>query len=272
MFNALSSNISIHFGLHGTNFVIASACASASSAIGMGMALIRQGWADVVLTGGAESPLTPVSFASWMSLRTLAQHAEPWRACRPFERNRNGMVLGEAAAMMVLESRAHADRRGAVPLAVVRGFGASSDAHHITAPSLAGQRTAIEAALADAEVTPAQIGYINAHGTATKANDETEARAVCEVFGARGPECPMSSTKSMLGHSLGATGGVEFIICVEAIRKGFLPPTINCDEPDPEVGLDYLPHVGRPWDVRFALSNSFAFGGNNVSLILEREP
>lgn len=271
MFNSLSSNISIHFGLHGTNLVIASACASSSAAIGLASLLIRQGWTDIVLAGGAEAPLTPVSFASWVSLRTLAQHPEPQRACRPFDRNRNGMVLGEAAAMVVLERRDHAERRGSVPLANVRGFGASSDAHHITAPSVAGQRMAIHAALVDAEIAPHQIGYINAHGTATKANDESEAKAVVEIFGPRGSSCPMSSTKSMLGHSLGATGAVEFIICVEVLRNSYVPPTINCEDPDPDIGLDYTPHVGRPHNVQFVMSNSFAFGGNNASIILERE-
>ena len=271
MFNSLSSNISIHFGLHGTNLVIASACASSSAAIGLGSLLIRQGWADIVVAGGAEAPLTPALFASWVSLRTLAQHTDPTRACRPFDRNRNGMVLGEAAAMVVLESRDHAERRGATELAIVRGFGASSDAHHITAPSGAGQRMAIQAALADADIEPHQVGYINAHGTATKANDESEAKAVFDVFGARGAECPMSSTKSMLGHSLGATGAVEFIICVEVLCSNYVPPTINCEEPDPDIGLDYVPQVGRAQAVRFAMSNSFAFGGNNASIILERE-
>ena len=271
MFNSLSSNISIHFGLRGTNLVIASACASSSAAIGLASLLIRQGWVDIVLAGGAEAPLTPVSFASWVSLRTLAQHSDPQRASRPFDRNRNGMVLGEAAAMVVLESRIHAERRGAAALATVRGFGASSDAHHITAPTVVGQRMAMQAALLDACIAPDRIGYINAHGTGTRANDESEANAVAEVFGPRGSRCPMSSTKSMLGHSLGATGGIEFIICVEVLRNGYLPPTINCEEPDPDIGLDYIPLVGREHSVEFVMSNSFAFGGNNASIILEHE-
>jgi 3-oxoacyl-(acyl-carrier-protein) synthase len=153
----------------------------------------------------------------------------------------------------------------------VRGYGASSDAFHVTAPTVAGQRDAMEACLADAKLQPDNVDYVNAHGTGTKANDETEAQAILEAFGQRGSDTPVSSTKSMLGHSLGASGAVEFIICVEAMRHGFIPPTINCDEPDPDVGLDYVPHIGRSHPARYAMSNSFAFGGNNVSLLLQKE-
>ena len=268
MFNSLASNLSIYFGLTGTNLVVASACASAASAIGLATVLIRHGYADIALAGGADAPLTPVVFACWTKLRTLAQHASPSHASRPFDRQRNGMVLGEGAAMIVLEARDSAERRGVAPLAVVRGYGASSDAFHVTAPTLQGQRRAMENCLLDACLQPQDVNYVNAHGTGTKANDETEARAIAEVFGARGAQLPVSSTKSMLGHSLGATGAVEFVICVEALESNYVPPTINCHEPEPEIGLDYVPLVGRPHEMGFALSNSFAFGGNNVSLLI----
>jgi 3-oxoacyl-[acyl-carrier-protein] synthase II len=271
MFNSLSSNISIHFGLTGTNFVVASACASGASAIGIAATLIRHGCADIVLAGGADAPLTPLLFSCWTSLRVLARHAEPQKASRPFDQQRNGMVLGEGAAMVVLESRDNADRRGVAPLAKVRGYGSSSDAFHVTSPTVEGQRQAMESCLADAGLRPPDVGYINAHGTGTKANDETEAQAIVEVFGQGNTFPPISSTKSMLGHSLGACGAIELITCIEAMRHEFLPPTINCDEPDPQIGLDYVPNAGRRQAIRFAMSNSFGFGGNNVALLLENE-
>ena len=269
MFNSLSSNASIHFGLTGTNLVIASACASGASAIGLATILIRHGYADIVLAGGADSPFTPVIFGCWTSLRGLAKASEPRKASRPFDRNRNGMVLGEGAAMAVLESRASADQRSVKPLASVRGYGASSDAFHITTPTVLGQRRAMESCLADADLKPGDIDYVNAHGTGTKANDTTEAQAIVEVFGARGAAMPVSATKSMLGHALGASGAIEFVTCVQAVQHAFVPPTVNCDEPDPEVGLDYVANKGRPHAMKFAVSNSFAFGGNNVALLLE---
>jgi 3-oxoacyl-[acyl-carrier-protein] synthase II len=268
MFNSLSSQLSIHVGLTGANHVVASACSSGAAAIGLGLLFIRQGWAEIVLCGGADAPFTPVTFAAWTSLRVLARHPEPTQASRPFDARRNGLVLGEGAAMVVLESRESADRRGVQPLASILGFGASSDAHHITAPTVAGQVAAMRACLADAELEGEKVDYINLHGTATRANDECEATAVAEVFGARGEQMPASSTKSMLGHSLGASGAIEFVICVDVLRRGFVPPTINCDEPDPNIGLDYVPLVGRKHHVRIAMSNSFAFGGNNACVLI----
>lgn len=269
MFNALSSNVSIYFGSTGQNLVIASACASGASAIGMAATLIRHGYADIVLAGGAESSFTPAHLTFWTNLGVLAKHSDPQKASRPFDRQRNGLVLGEGAATVVMESRESAEKRGSVPLAVFRGFGRSSDAFHITSPTVAGQRLAIESSLADAGLQPSEIDYINAHGTGTKANDETESQAIVEVFGPRGSSMPVSSTKSMLGHSLGASGAIEFIVSIEAIRHGFVPPTINCDEPDPDLGLDFVPNIGRPFTTRFAMSNSFGFGGNNVVLLVE---
>jgi len=268
MFNSLSSNISIHFGLTGPNHVIASACSSGTAAIGFGLLLIRQGWADIVLCGGADAYFTLGMLTIWTNMRVMARHSYPKKASRPFDAARNGLVLSEGAAMVVLESRASAERRAAKPLATVLGYGASSDAHHITAPTVAGQVAAIRACLTDADVRSDRVDYINLHGTATKANDEAEAQAVVEVFGPRGSSMPASSTKSMLGHSLGASGALEVVICVEALRHGFVPPTINCDQPDPDVGLDYVPHVGRDHPVEIALSNSFAFGGSNACILI----
>ncbi|HET6327696.1 MAG TPA: beta-ketoacyl-[acyl-carrier-protein] synthase family protein [Planctomycetaceae bacterium] len=268
MFNSLSSNVSIHFGLTGPNHVIASACSSGTAAMGLSAILIRDGFADIVLCGGADSAFTPMMFTCWTNMRVMARHAEPKQASRPFDAQRNGLVLAEGAAMLVLESRETAERRGVQPLATVLGYGTSSDAHHITAPTVAGQVAAMRSCLTDAGVGSKQVDYINLHGTATHANDQTEATAVVEVFGRRGESLPTSSTKSMLGHSLGASGAIEAAICVEALRHGFVPPTINCDTPDPDVGLDYVPNEGRTSPMRIALSNSFAFGGNNACLLL----
>jgi 3-oxoacyl-[acyl-carrier-protein] synthase II len=268
MFNSLSSNLSIHFGLTGANFVIASACSSGTLAIGIAAVLIRDGFVDRALCGGADAPITQAIFTGWTNMRVMARNDEPQKASRPFDAKRNGLVLGEGAAMVVLESRDCADRRGARPLARVLGHGTSSDAHHITAPTVTGQVAAMRSCLADAQLEREHVDYLNLHGTATRANDETEAKAVAEVFGRRGEQMPSSSTKSMLGHALGASGALEFVICVEALRHRFVPPTINCDEPEPDIGLDYVPLVGRQHPVRIAMSNSFAFGGNNACLLL----
>lgn len=270
MFNSLSSNLSIYFGMTGSNFVVASACAAGATAIGLAAILVRHGYADIVLAGGADSYCTPAYLAFWSGLRVLAQNADPKKACRPFDRQRNGMVPGEGAAIVVVESRDSAERRNVLHLATIRGYGSSSDAHHITAPNVVGQICAINCCLTDAGVQPENVDYISAHGTGTKANDDTEAHAIVEVFGARGPAMPVSSVKSMLGHSLGAGGAIEFIVCVEAIRNQFVPPTINCDEPDPAIGLDYVPNIGRAHPVRSAMSNSFGFGGGNAVLLVER--
>ncbi len=268
MFNSLSCHLSIHFGLTGTNHVIASACSSGTAAIGLASILIRSGCADIVLCGGADAPLVPMMFTCWTNMRVMARHGDPHKASRPFDAKRNGMVLGEGAAMVVLESRESAERRRVRPIARVLGYGTSSDAHHITAPTVTGQVAAMRNCLADGQCAPEQVNYVNLHGTATKANDETEAAAVAEVFGPCGTRMPTSSTKSMLGHSLGASGALEFVICVMALQNQFVPPTLNCDEPDPDVGLDYVPNVGRPHPVRIAMSNSFAFGGNNACILI----
>ncbi|HET6327449.1 MAG TPA: beta-ketoacyl-[acyl-carrier-protein] synthase family protein [Planctomycetaceae bacterium] len=268
MFNSLSSNVSIHFGLTGANHVIASACSSATTAIGLALMMVRHGYADIVLCGGADAPLTTPLFSGWTKLRVLAEHEDPTRASRPFDRLRNGMVLGEGAAMTVIESRENAERRGVEPLAFLAGYGTASDARHLTTPTVDGQKRAIESCLRDADLSPDCVDYLNMHGTATRANDETEGRAVSGVFGPRGSKMPASSTKSTLGHALGASGAMEFAICIQTLREQFVPPTMNCDDPDPSVGLDYVSNEGRPHRIRYAMSNSFAFGGNNASLLL----
>lgn len=270
MHNALSSQLSIYFGLRGASHTVAAACASGQMAIAQSWLMIRSGLEDVMVCGGADSPLTPGMFAAWTNLKVLAAHERPASASRPFDLCRRGLVLSEGAGMIVLESRSSAERRGAPILARLAGCGFSSDAVDLTAPDPAGQQRAMQQCLEVAGVTAAQVDYINAHGTATPSNDAAEAAAIGATFGNRGPSLPISSSKSVLGHALGASGALEFVVCVEALRDQFVPPTINCDDPDPATGFDFVPHVGRQHPLTYVLSNSFAFGGSNVCLLLER--
>jgi 3-oxoacyl-[acyl-carrier-protein] synthase II len=270
MHNALAGALSAYFKLRGANYVLAAACSSGALSIGQAYQAIACGVEDIVLCGGADSPLTPGMFSAWTNLRVLAMHDDPRRACRPFDRRRNGLVLAEGAAMLVLESLESAQARNRRPLARVIGYGAASDAHHITAPQAAGQVLAMQRCLRSAQISPFEVDYINAHGTATLQNDRTEAEAIHTVFGRAGRRVPVSSIKSMIGHTLGASGALEAIACVQSLREKFVPPTINCEEPDPEVGLDYVPNEGRPHPVRRVLSNSFGFGGSNCCLLLEQ--
>jgi 3-oxoacyl-[acyl-carrier-protein] synthase II len=270
MHNALSGTLSVYFRLRGANYVVAAACSSGALAIGQAFHAISSGMEDVVLCGGADSPLSAGMFAAWTNLRVLAHHDDPRKACRPFDRARTGLVLGEGAGMIVLESLESARARGRRPLARVLGWGASSDAHHVTAPNVAGQVLAIQRSLRSANLTPAEVDYINAHGTATVQNDRTEAEAIHAVFGRAGSRTPVSSIKSMIGHSMGASGALEFVTCVAAMRDQFVPPTLNCDEPDSDLGLDFVPNRGRRHALNVALSNSFGFGGSNCCLLLGR--
>jgi 3-oxoacyl-[acyl-carrier-protein] synthase II len=270
MHNALAGALSAYYKLRGANYVLAAACSSGALAIGQAYQAIASGVEDIVLCGGADSPLTPGMFSAWTNLRVLAAHDDPHRACRPFDRRRNGLVLAEGAAMVVLESLESAQARNRRPLARVTGYGAASDAHHITAPQVAGQILAIQRCLRSAQISPSEVDYINAHGTATLQNDRTEAEAIRTVFGQSGRRVPVSSIKSMIGHTLGASGALEVIACVQSLREKFVPPTINCDEPDPDIGLDYVPNQGRSHPVRRVLSNSFGFGGSNCCLLLEQ--
>ncbi|MGA0586447.1 beta-ketoacyl-[acyl-carrier-protein] synthase family protein [Dyella sp. KRB-257] len=261
MTNAPASQISMTHGLRGPAFAVASACASANHAIAQAAMMIRAGLVDVAVVGGTEACLSFGAMRAWEAMRVLADDT-----CRPFSANRRGLVLGEGAGMFVLESMAYARARGAQVLGVLAGVGMSADAGDIVAPDAAGSASAMAQALADAGLSPGDIDYINAHGTGTPANDPTETRAIHRVFGTHAPRLAVSSTKSMHGHALGASGALELVAVLGAIRDGVVPPTANLDAPDPACDLDYVANVPRQMRVRAALSNSFAFGGLNAVL------
>ncbi len=270
MNNAAAAHISIAHQLQGANLTFSTACSSSAIAIGEACRQIRHGYADVMLAGGTEAMLTHGALKAWEALRTLALEDtnNPAASCKPFSKQRNGLVLGEGAAVLVLEDAERAVKRGAKIYAELAGYDSSSDASHITKPDAAGQERSIRAALRDAGMRPEDIGYINAHGTATLAGDIEETKAIKLAFGEHAYRVPVSSTKSMHGHLLGATGALEFMAAVLALQNSAIPPTINLDESDPECDLDYVPNVGRR-DVRLnaVMSNSFAFGGSNAVLI-----
>ena len=261
--NAAAGHVSMAHGLRGPVFALSSACASGNHAIGLACQLIRVGAARAILAGGAEAMLSFGGIKAWEGLRVMSE-----RACRPFSATRDGMVQGEGAAVFVLEERSAALARGAPILAEVLGFAMTSDAGDLVAPSQAGAERAMRAALTDAGISPQAVGYINAHGTGTTVNDRTEAAAIRSVFGAARP--PVSSTKAMHGHAMGATGAIEVLACLLALSEGILPPTIGFETVDPECDLDVVPNVARRADVRVALSNGFAFGGLNAVLVLGR--
>jgi nodulation protein E len=263
MYNAASSAVATRFGAKGVSYAVVSACSSSAHAIGLAMQAIRSGQADAMFAGGADAPLTYGIIRAWESMRVLAiDNEHPQAACRPFSADRKGLVLAEGAAVLVLESEESAQRRGATPLAEIIGFGATSDAGHLTDPSADGAARAMAMALRDARVGPREVGYINAHGTATKANDATETAAIKAVFGDAVP--PVSSTKSMHGHAMGASGAIEIACSILALRDGFLPPTINLTSPDPQCDLDYVPNEARATAAKVFFSNSFGFGGMNA--------
>ncbi|HEY5993778.1 MAG TPA: beta-ketoacyl-ACP synthase II [Gallionellaceae bacterium] len=273
MNNAAASHISIAHQLQGANVTYSTACSSSAIAIGEACRQIRHGYADVMLAGGSEAMLTLGAMKAWEALRTLAleDSNDPAASCKPFSKQRNGLVLGEGAAVLVLEDAERAVRRGAKIYAEIAGYDSSSDASHITKPNALGQERAIRSALRDAQMRPEDIHYINAHGTATLAGDVEETKAIKQAFGEHAYRVPVSSTKSMHGHLLGATGALEFVAAVLALQNNAIPPTINLAEPDPECDLDYVPNVGRrnvPLDA--VMSNSFAFGGSNAVLIAKR--
>ncbi len=273
MNNAPASWIGIEHQLAGPNLTYSTACSSSAVAIGEAARRIASGETDVMIAGGAEAPLNFGTLKAWEALRTLApaDAADPGASCKPFDRKRNGLVLGEGAAMVVLEDWDRAKARGAHVLAEVAGYGLCTDATHITRPSVAGQAEAMRRALKDAAMDAGGIGYINAHGTGTQANDGVETAAIKEVFGANAHRIPVSSTKSMHGHLLGAAGALEFVAALLAMRAGVLPPTINLRDPDPECDLDYVPLTARAGAaVEAVMSNSFAFGGTNAVLIARR--
>jgi nodulation protein E len=263
MANAGASHISMEFGITGPSFTVSTACSSAAHAIGQAYWMVASGITDLALTGGSEAPFSFGILKAWEAMRVVSPDT-----CRPFSKDRRGMVLGEGAAMLVIEPLEAAIARGARVHAEIAGFGMSADACHITQPSAEGAARAMRAALRGARLAPEQIGYINAHGTATPANDVTETAAIRDVFGAHADKLAVSSTKSMHGHALGAAAALECLATVLALRDGVLPPTANYNEPDPDCDLDVIPNQARPARVEYALSNSFAFGGLNAVLAL----
>jgi len=271
MHSAPVSHVCMEYGAHGPSFSTATACSSSGHAIGEAFHLIKFGMADIMLAGGADSPITYGMMRSWESVRVLASgNGDPSRACRPFSADREGMVIGEGAAVLLLEDLDHARRRGAEILAEISGFGMTSDASHMTQPTVDGPARAIRMALEEAKVRPEEIDYINAHGTGTRLNDPTETLIIKEVFQDHARRVCVSSTKSMHGHVMGATGAIELVATVLAVRRGVVPPTANFTEADPECDLDVVPNEARTMPVRVAISNSFAFGGLNAVLLVRR--
>ncbi len=271
--NMISGNLSVMYNLRGPNLAIVTACTSGTHNIGMGARLIATGEADVMLVGGAEMATTPVGVGGFGAARALStRNDDPQAASRPWDRDRDGFVLGDGAAVLVLESLEHAQARGARIYAELTGFGMSADAHHMTQPPEDGRGAAMsmENALRDASLDPSELAYVNAHGTSTPAGDVAESMAVKSVFGAAAADLAVSSTKSMIGHLLGAAGAVEAMFTVLAVRDGVAPPTINLDNPDEGCDLNYVPHTAQEREIRHALSNSFGFGGTNGSVIFSR--
>jgi len=270
MHNAAASHISMLLGAKGPSLSVSTACASATDAIGSAYRTIQHGSADVMLAGGSDAPLTLGVFKCWEALRVLASNGKcPAEACRPFSVDRDGLVIGEGAAVFVLEEYEHARRRNARIYAEVGGYGSSSDAGHITQPGVDGPARAMRLALKEARVVPDEVDYINAHGTGTKLNDCAETRAVHAVFGPSAKAVSISSTKSLHGHMMGASGAIELMITVLAMQKCVVPPTANFHGPDPECDLDYTPNQARPRHIRVAISNSFAFGGLNAVIAVK---
>ena len=267
--NIAGGHLSIRWGLKGPNQTVTSACASATDAIGMAMRLILAGDADAMVTGGTEASVTALTIAGFANMRALSQANEiPEKASKPFDMNRDGFVLGEGAGMLVIERESHARQRGASILAELAGYGSTDDAFHITQPSEGGTGAlkAMENAINDASLNLNEIDYINAHGTSTPLNDKGETKAIKKVFGEYAYNVAVSSSKSMTGHMLGATGAVESIVCAMSIKNNIVPPTINYNTPDPECDLDYVPNVMRATTVNAALNNSLGFGGHNTTL------
>ncbi len=273
MVNAASGNISVHWKLRGPNSAVATACASATNAIGDAFKLIQSDMADVMVTGGSEAALTPMGLSGFARMNALSTRChDPQGASRPFDKERDGFVMAEGAGVVVLEEYEHARARGATIFAEVLGYGMSADGTHMTAPDPEGRGAAraMAAAVKDARLNPDEIDYINAHGTSTPLGDKAETAAIKTVFGEHARKLAVSSSKSQLGHLLGASGGVEFVISVLALRDQVAPPTINLDEPDEGCDLDYVPHTARQQTLRRVMSNSFGFGGHNACLVLGR--
>jgi 3-oxoacyl-[acyl-carrier-protein] synthase II len=270
---ASSCNIAIEFDVRGPNSTNAMSCASGSIAIGDGFRQVRDGYADVMLAGGAEAPLSPLCFGAFSLIRAMStRNDEPNTASRPFDRDRDGFVMGEGAAVLVLEERERAIARGAPVYAEVLGYGVTNDAHHMTAPRPDGSQAAraMRIALDDAHVAPPEIGYVNAHGSSTPLNDPTETQAIKAVFGDAAYRIPVSGTKGYYGHALGASGAIEAAICALSLQREWLPPTVNLSVPDAQCDLDYVPGDGRAASPEHLISNSFGFGGINAALVMRR--
>lgn len=271
--NLASGHVSILTGAKGPNSCVVTACATGTHSIGDAYRMIQYGDADAMIAGGTESTITPMAFAGFNAMKALSvRNEEPEKASRPFDKGRDGFIMGEGAGVMVLEEMESAVARGARILAEVAGFGMSGDAYHITAPPEGGEGAALcmRAVLKDAGLQPEEVSYINAHGTSTYYNDMYETQAIKTVFGPAAYKVPVSSTKSMTGHLLGAAGGVEAVICVKAVAEDHIPPTVNYEEPDPDCDLDYVPNAARQVRVDVAMSNSFGFGGTNASLAFKK--
>ncbi len=271
--NIAAAHLSIKYGLKGINYTCVSACASANHAMGSAYRAIQYGDADAVLTGGSEAAITPMAFGGFCAMKALStRNDEPQKACRPFDKERDGFIMGEGAALLVFEDLEHALKRDAKIYAEVIGFAGSSDAYHITAPQEAGDGTAqaIRKALQDAKIDPADVDHVNAHGTSTPLNDKTETMAIKTIFKDYAYKLKINSTKSMLGHSLGAAAGIEAITCIKSMETGIIHPTINHEVDDPECDLDYVPNKYIEYPVNIALSNSLGFGGHNSALVLKK--
>ena len=268
-----SAQVSMVTGAMGANYCLVSSCSSGADAMGQAWEMVRHGREDIVLAGGTEAPLVPVTVAGFNALRALSRRNDsPAQASRPFDNSRDGFVIGEGAAVFVMESEESAARRNVQLLAELRGYAATSDAHHLTEPSITGESAAnaMLMALAEAEIDPSEVGYINAHGTSTPLNDRHETKAIKMALGEDAYRVPISSSKSMTGHLLGAGGALEAAICIMAMRDGLVPPTINLNEPDPECDLDYTPNQALRREIDVAMSNSFGFGGHNSVLVFAK--
>jgi len=268
--DSASAQVSIKTGIRGPNFSLISACATGTDVIGIAYKMIKWGEVKTMVVGGADAAVTPIGLAGFAQAGALSRSSEPQKASRPFDKERDGFVVGEGGAALILETLDCARSRGANILAEIIGYGATSDAFHVTAPLESGEAAARAIELALAEVDRDEVGYINAHGTSTPLNDASETRAIKKAFGDKAYKIPVSSIKSMLGHMMGAAGTIEAITCCQVINKGIIPPTINLEHPDPECDLDYVPNAARAGDVRIALSNSFGFGGHNSVIAISR--
>jgi len=268
-----AGQISIRFGLKGPNYATTSACATSANALADALMLVQRGSADIMFCGGSEASITPMAVAGFNAAQALSEWNDKYEiACRPFDKDRNGFVMAEGSATLVLEEYEHAVARGAKIYGEMVGMGLSGDAFHLTAPAPEGEGAvrSMKAALYDAGITPDQVDYINAHGTSTELNDMNETKAIKTVFGEHAYKLNISSTKSMTGHLLGAAGAMEAVACVLALKEGIVPPTIHLDEPDPVCDLNYTPHTAVKRDIKYALSNSFGFGGHNASLVFKK--